>query len=62
MSKTELMSDNQLARERSLESWLVGQVATAFDALKTDPSRTQHRTRVGKAVGGAQKAQVEIDE
>jgi hypothetical protein len=52
MSKTELMSNNQLARERSLESWLVGQVATAFDALKTE---TQHRARVGQAVGGAPK-------
>lgn len=28
-----------LARDRALESWLVGQVAPAYDALKTDPSR-----------------------
>lgn len=28
-----------LARDRALESWLVGQVAPAYDALKADPSR-----------------------
>lgn len=28
-----------LARDRALESWLVGQVAPAHDALKADPSR-----------------------
>ncbi|WP_434609087.1 type II toxin-antitoxin system ParD family antitoxin [Pseudomonas sp. D2-30] len=28
-----------LARDRALENWLVGQVAPAYDALKTDPSR-----------------------
>lgn len=27
-----------LARDRALESWLVGQVAPAYDALKADPS------------------------
>lgn len=28
-----------MARDRALESWLVGQVAPAYDALKADPSR-----------------------
>lgn len=28
-----------LARDRALESWLVGQVAPAYDALKANPSR-----------------------
>ena len=28
-----------MARDRALESWLVGQVAHAYDALKADPSR-----------------------
>lgn len=28
-----------LARDRALESWLVGQVAPTYDALKADPSR-----------------------
>lgn len=28
-----------LARDRALESWLVGQVTPAYDALKADPSR-----------------------
>lgn len=28
-----------LARDRALESWLVGQVAPAYDALKADPAR-----------------------
>ncbi|SOB74646.1 putative addiction module antidote protein, CC2985 family [Marinobacter sp. LV10R510-11A] len=28
-----------LARDRALENWLVGQVAPAYDALKTDPKR-----------------------
>ena len=27
------------ARDRAQESWLVGQVAPAYDALKADPSR-----------------------
>lgn len=27
-----------LARDRALESWLVGQVAPAYDALQADPS------------------------
>lgn len=29
-----------LARDRALESWLINQVAPAYDALKADPSRT----------------------
>ncbi|MQT32214.1 type II toxin-antitoxin system ParD family antitoxin [Pseudomonas helleri] len=28
-----------MARDRALESWLVGQVAPTYDALKADPSR-----------------------
>lgn len=28
-----------MARDRALESWLVGQVTPAYDALKADPSR-----------------------
>ena len=28
-----------MARDRALESWLVSQVAPAYDALKADPSR-----------------------
>ena len=28
-----------LAHDHALESWLVGQVAPAYDALKADPSR-----------------------
>ena len=28
-----------MASDRALESWLVGQVAPAYDALKADPSR-----------------------
>lgn len=28
-----------MARDRAMESWLVGQVAPAYDALKADPSR-----------------------
>lgn len=39
-----------LARDRALESWLGGQVAPAYDALKADPSRAlsadQVRTRL----------------
>ncbi|MNP36353.1 putative nickel-responsive regulator [compost metagenome] len=29
-----------LARDRALESWLTGQVAPAYDALKADPTRS----------------------
>ncbi|OKA29359.1 CopG family transcriptional regulator [Pseudomonas versuta] len=28
-----------MARDRALESWLAGQVAPAYDALKAEPSR-----------------------
>jgi antitoxin ParD1/3/4 len=28
-----------LARDRAVESWLLGQVGPAYDALKADPSR-----------------------
>lgn len=28
-----------LARDRAVESWLFGQVGSAYDALKTNPSR-----------------------
>src|SRR5271156_6201721 len=27
------------ARERAIDSWLIGQVAPAYDAIKSDPSR-----------------------
>ncbi|WP_454866876.1 hypothetical protein [Pseudomonas lini] len=63
MHKTERFSDGQLARERSWESWLVGQVALAYDALKDDSSYTLSIEQVRSRLSAEhQKAQVEIDE
>ncbi|WP_338524655.1 type II toxin-antitoxin system ParD family antitoxin [Pseudomonas batumici] len=39
-TESEVIRERALqARDRALESWLVGQVAPAYDALKADPSR-----------------------
>jgi antitoxin ParD1/3/4 len=35
-----------LARDRALENWFVGQVATTYDALKADPSRALSANQV----------------
>ncbi|MBS7562161.1 MULTISPECIES: ribbon-helix-helix domain-containing protein [Pseudomonas] len=42
-SESEVIRDGLralMARDRAMESWLTGQVATAYDALKADASRT----------------------
>ncbi len=52
-SESEVIRDGLralIARDRAVESWLRDQVGTAYDALKTDPSRAvtadQVRTRL----------------
>ncbi|PNG30273.1 MULTISPECIES: ribbon-helix-helix domain-containing protein [Pseudomonas] len=42
-SESEVIRDGLralMARDRAVESWLTGQVATAYDALKADASHT----------------------
>ncbi len=41
-----------LARDRAIESWLHTQVASAYDALKTDPSRAVTVGQVRERLAG----------
>jgi putative addiction module CopG family antidote len=44
-----------LARDRAVEDWLRGDVAAAYDALKSDPSRAVSVDRVKARLAAAHK-------
>jgi antitoxin ParD1/3/4 len=43
------------ARERAIDSWLIGQVAPAYDAIKSDPSRALSIEKVRSSLAAARK-------
>ncbi|MBL8380656.1 MAG: type II toxin-antitoxin system ParD family antitoxin [Burkholderiales bacterium] len=48
-----------LARDQAVESWLRGRVATAYDALKKDPSRGVTAAKVRERLAAAHRKQAE---
>lgn len=47
-----------MARDKAMESWLQGQVGSAYDALKADPSRAVTTARVRARLAAEHKVAV----
>jgi antitoxin ParD1/3/4 len=58
-SESEVVRDGLralMARDRAVESWLLGEVAPAYDALQADPSRGRSADDVRAALAAEHKA------
>jgi antitoxin ParD1/3/4 len=44
------------AREQAVQSWLINQVAQAYDAMKADPSRALSTKKVRNSLAAAHKS------